>query len=616
MSLELLEELVQAAPPRKFRDAIRVPSFLEIGYGYRPGRSSGFSLLLHLLAALLIASSSTRLAYVHAAEVVRPRLEPMKIDPLYLPVLGGGSEGSGALGGGSGAATETSSGLRARSHRGFAYPGPQPLVSAPPMAQLGIQTILRPNLTNPPVLHQNFPLPNLAIAAPPAMPEPPKPVMKIEAGRLPSATVEKAVQAPKLTLPTTSTRNLPELASAEPAMPQALPAKPVMKIDAGRLPIRSVEKAVQAPKLSLPAASNGNLPELASAVPVMPQAPASKPVPPPARMSDIPAGIRAKEGLLVLNAIPPSPDTIAKIPLGEARSLFAVAPGETTVIADPAAGTKGGGTSKGSGNGVPSDNPSGDAIADAASGGGRVLGSGGSGTGAGSKYGSGNGSGVNAEAGRAGTGRGAAVGAGAGTGSSTALGSGGGAGNSPGGGGFPGISIRGGSYGNGGGIHTNVISRRQTSYAMTITSTASSGGGLPDYGVFQNQKVYTVYLDMRSSDDDSMTPAWILQYAPLQPSDPSAIRIVGVPTPPYATLKQVPELNGELAAGCAYKLIVVSGVLNVNGRLEQISVKKTPDPRINAVIADALANWMFQPSQIQGNPVALKVMLGIRLAGH
>jgi hypothetical protein len=564
MSLEVLEELLQAAPARKRRDAIRVPSFLEIGYGYRPGRSSGFSVLLHLLAALLIASSSARLAYVHAAEVIPPRLEPMKIDPLYLPVLGGGSEGSGELGGGSGAATEASSGLRARSHRGFAYPGPQPLVSAPPMAQLGIQTILRPNLNNPPVLHQNFPLPNLAIAPPPPPPEPPKPVMKIEAGRLPIGPVEKAVQAPKLTLPTASTSNIPELASAEP---------------------------------------------------VMPQAPPPTPVPPPARISDIPASTRAKEGLLVLNAIPPPPDTVTRIPLGEARSLFAIAPGETTVIADPAAGTKGGGTSKASGNGVPSDNPSGDAIADVASGGGRALGSGGSGTGAGSKYGSGTGSGVNTEAEGSGTGRGTAVSAGTGAGPATALGSGGGAGNSPGGGGFPGISIRGGNYGNGAGIHTNVIPRTQTSYAMTITSTASSGGGLPDYGVFQNQKVYTVYLDMRSSDDDS-APAWTLQYALLQPSDPSAIRIVGVPTPPYATLKQVPELTGELASVCAFKLIVVSGILNVNGRLEQISVKKTPDPRINAVIADALVNWMFQPSQIQGNPVALKIMLGIRLTGH
>jgi hypothetical protein len=196
------------------------------------------------------------------------------------------------------------------------------------------------------------------------------------------------------------------------------------------------------------------------------------------------------------------------------------------------------------------------------------------------------------------------------------LGSGGGAGNSPGGGGFSGISIRGGNYGNGNAsIRTNVTRRMQTSYAMTITSTASSGGGLPDFGVFQNQKVYTVYLDMRDSDNDS-APSWTLQYAALQPADPSAIRIVGVPTPPYATLKQVPEVTAELSAGCARKLIVVSGILNTMGKLEDLSIKKTPDSRVNGLVTEALANWTFQPSQIEGNPVALKILMGIRLSEH
>jgi hypothetical protein len=561
MPFDVLEELLAPVPSQKHRDAACVPAFLEIGYGYRPGRSSAFSAVCHLVVVLLIAFS-TRLAYVHAAEVVHPRLEPMRVDPLYLPVLGGGSEGDGAEGGGSGTPTEASSGLRARSHRGFAYPGPQPLVSAPPMAKLGIQTILRPNLENPPILHQNFPLPNLAIAAPP---------------------------------------------------PSRVPTKPVMKVENGRMAIRPVERPVAAPKLKLPTAWNSSLPQLASAEPVMPQTP-SLPIPAPAPTSDVPVSSREKQGLLVLNAVPPPPDVVARVPLGEARSLFAVAPAQFTVIAEPSAGTSHGGSSeKASGNGTPSDNPSGDAIADLASGGGAEPGGGSSGRGSGSNYGSGRGSGVNPVSIGSSTGRGSASGAGTGGGTTTALGSGGGAGNFPGGGAFPGISIRGGNYGNGSlGVHT-IIPRSQTSYSMTITSTASSGGGLSDYGVFHNQKVYTVYLDMRSGDEDAAL-SWTLQYALLQPTDPSEIRIIGVPAPPYATLKQVPELTPDLAATCAKKLIVVSGILNTNGKLEQISVKKSPDPRVNTLVTDALANWLFQPSQIQGNPVALKILLGIRLA--
>ena len=141
-------------------------------------------------------------------------------------------------------------------------------------------------------------------------------------------------------------------------------------------------------------------------------------------------------------------------------------------------------------------------------------------------------------------GRGATAGAGTGTGAGATLGSGKGAGSAAGSGGFPGITISGGRYGNGNGdaagLHASLAPHVQTSYAMTITSTASSGGGLPDFGIFHNEKVYTVYLDMRANDGDR-DPNWTLQYAVLQPegADP-ALRIRGTPTPPYATLKQVP----------------------------------------------------------------------------
>lgn len=564
MDVGVLEELLQpSAEPELLTHADSIPSFLEVGYGYRPGSSSGISVIFHLLIPLLMVLWSTRSPHMRAAEVIPPRLEPLRIDPLYLPALGGGSEGAGAKGGGSGIPTPASTGLRARSHRGFAYPGRQPLVSAPPMANLGIQTILRPNLKNPMMLHQNFPLPNLA-TAPTAPPE---------------------------------------------------PAKSAIKVKSGRLAIRQIATALRAPKLKLDTAATSKMPELASAHPVLPQGPPPKPTPPPARTSDVPVSSRLKEGLLVVNAIPPPPHTLAKVPLGEERSLFAVSQGDT-IIADPAAGTKGGGTSKASGNGVPSDNPAGDAIAEVASGGGTAFGHGSEGTGSGSKYGSGNGSGVNTVSEGTGSGRGTTTGAGTGSNAGSALGSGGGAGNSPGAGGFPGISVRGGNYGNGSAsLHTNVIARRQTSYAMTITSTATSGGGLPDFGVFHNQKVYTVYLDMRASDEDP-APSWTLQYAILQPTDPNAIRIGGLPTPPYAALKQLPELTPELAAICTHKLIVVSGILNTAGKLEQMSVKKTPDSRVNTFLTEALANWIFQPSEIEGNRVPLKILLGIRLGGR
>jgi TonB family protein len=60
-------------------------------------------------------------------------------------------------------------------------------------------------------------------------------------------------------------------------------------------------------------------------------------------------------------------------------------------------------------------------------------------------------------------------------------------------------------------------------------------------------------------------------------------------------------------------MIVVSGTLTAGGKLEQLSVKKPPDPRVDAAVTEALSNWTFQPAQIGGNAVALKILFGIRL---
>jgi hypothetical protein len=338
----LLQSPQERSAPRTLRFVLKAPTFGEIGTGYRPRGSFGLSVILHQLALLVILISSSRFVFVQAAEVVPTKLEPIKIEGgIFLPAMGGGSEGAGTKGGGSGADKQASTGLRARSRRGFAYPGPQPLVSAPPLAKLGIQTILQPNLENPLLLQKTYPLPNLAIAST-APPQPPKPVMKVESGRM---------------------------------------------------AIRPVERQIQAPKISLPVVASSHMPDLTATEGPMPQAPPPKPVPAPAKTSDVPMSSRGQQGLLVLNAIPPPPDVSMKVPQGEARSLFAVAPGEATIIADPASGAKGAGSaSNAAGNGGPSDNASGDAIADAPSGGGSGMGTSGSGIGTGSHYGTGTGS--------------------------------------------------------------------------------------------------------------------------------------------------------------------------------------------------------------------------------
>ena len=153
---------------------------------------------------------------------------------------------------------------------------------------------------------------------------------------------------------------------------------------------------------------------------------------------------------------------------------------------------------------------------------------------------------------------------------------------------------------------------------MTIVSTASSGGGLPDYGVFSNEKTYTVYLDARKTTDDPAM-AWTLQYAPLQgtadvPNSDGANRGARGMTPPYVIFKEIPQWPPELINRYSDRVIVVSATITTEGKLDQMLIVESPDDALTEAIAEALNKWTFRPAQRDGRPVAVKIMLGIPLS--
>jgi hypothetical protein len=43
-------------------------------------------------------------------------------------------------------------------------------------------------------------------------------------------------------------------------------------------------------------------------------------------------------------------------------------------------------------------------------------------------------------------------------------------------------------------------------------------------------------------------------------------------------------------------------------------VRESPDNEVVAPLLEALKHWMFEPAQVDSRPVALKVLLGIRLS--
>jgi hypothetical protein len=539
-------------------------TFSEIGDGL-PVRGLFLSVIAHQLVIVAIILLSFSLTRTHLP-ASRAFNETIKLSDakgvIYLPVLGGGSEGSGHQGGAPGAPVKESSPVPSRSSKGMTFPGPQPILSSPPSPTNQRQTIIQPAKEKPKILQEFVPLPNMVKMAKPHLPLP----ADLMGGKPDLPEFHPAVKAP-----------------AEPpriALPVTPPPAPIRP--AAEAPKRAAgEKAMEPPKLK-PSQTLG----------------------------------ADEQALVSLSPTPTMPQKAPQIPEGEARGQFAVSPSASLTPA-PVPGLKIENSAP-----VPAIGQSGAAAGDAA---GQVaLGGGGLGTGAGADTGSGKG-GTSV-----GAARGSGTGPGMGTGPGPTSASGSGAGSATGKGGLPGLTIQSRSYGGagisvnsggasgGGGISVNVTRTpikvpAQTAYGMTISSTADSGGGLPDLGVFAHEKVYTVFLDMRTMSSDR-NPSWTLQYARLHSAtekdpNPSSEGI----TPPFPLSKELPHLNSELIRTYLRNVIVVFAVMDTEGRLQRLSVLQTPDRRFNSAVLASLTQWRFQPAQLNGQPIALKVLIGIPL---
>src|SRR5262249_23922726 len=142
---------------------------------------------------------------------------------------------------------------------------------------------------------------------------------------------------------------------------------------------------------------------------------------------------------------------------------------------------------------------------------------------------------------------------------------------------------------------------QQAPYNMTVVSTASSGGGLEEFGVFDKERVFTVYIPMKRTPD-AEDPTWTLQYALLK--DDSAF------TPgdqqvfaPWQVMREWPDLPADLEKRYAQRQVVINAVVDKDGKVAHILVKQTPDRRVSDPIVRALAKWVFRPAQLSGQPV-------------
>ena len=208
---------------------------------------------------------------------------------IYLPRLGGGSEGNGHAGGGSLVRRKGSAIAPAHGTPGMSYPGPQAILSNPPSPTNNLQTIMRPAIKKPSVLSAFIPAPNV--------------VQTTNAGPLP--TIDS--QRPLITRPSPTQLIAPNAlkkTAANAVAPNILSAtndQPKLALPTG------------APQPPSPPATNMKAPRAASSRSDAPLRPSTRRFPPPGADSQNLVSLSPNPGPLLRRL---------RFPPGEARGRF------------------------------------------------------------------------------------------------------------------------------------------------------------------------------------------------------------------------------------------------------------------------------------------------------
>jgi hypothetical protein len=118
--------------------------------------------------------------------------------------------------------------------------------------------------------------------------------------------------------------------------------------------------------------------------------------------------------------------------------------------------------------------------------------------------------------------------------------------------------------------------------------------------IWSDRVAYTAYLHVGTPK------AWILQYAQLRASDAAAgggVDHLDAPWP-YDIVR--PNLLARDVNGDA---LMVHGVLNETGHLEQLAVAFPQGYPHASFVLNSLSKWQFRPARQGGHPTAVEVLL-------
>ena len=504
--------------------------------------------------------------------------------------------------------------LQASNTKGLSYPGPQTIISDPPNPTNSIQTVLQPDIENPPILIPPIPLPNIVQVAeavlvapkiPESAPEPPKEVKPPEEPKpepvpeIPPQpkTPEPAMVLPELKLAPQMRLERPKLI-LPPSIPPLIEAKPSERPEKVELPSLMKAPALPPPPEPPPepAAKPAEPPQKSAETAKTETAPKPDEKPKERSVAELSSATEGARNLLSLTPMPASTKEPVKVPSGEARGRFAISPEPNLAVSEKEPGSKTGIRSEDVGIGSIKSASAGNEAASTKA---PVVSAGVETNVAGGKSAT-----VGDQGSKAGRGSSSVSGSGTGKGSA----------KKP----FSGITIMGGSFDPGeNSDYAPVTPARkplQTSYGLNIISTENSGGGLPFFGVFSHEQIYTVYLDMRQVEEDQ-DPSWTLEFAVIPGSvaqSGSSRRQQGLILP-FPAEKERPAFPADVVRKYLNKMVIVYGVVTIEGKLEQVSIKDSPDALLNEPVLRSLSKWIFRPAQLNGESVAAKLLMGIPL---
>src|SRR6266568_2267524 len=300
-----------------------IPTFTTFKFGYLPARGLLYSVIAHELILFgLFLVFTYGLPALHPAKLVQ--VAKTQDHTIYLPEVGGGTQGEKSPGAGQSAPQQPSA-APARASKGFAYPGPQAILSDPPHPTNAFQTLQRPLLVHPAPLKKLVPLPN---------------IVQMAETRLPSDLLAPKAAMPQLRPVPQSIkvkRDANTHRDAKWKVPTNDAPQLVAKAEMPKLPAAE-EPLLETPKIQEQQKQEEEKREV--------QKPSPKPIkvtaekraeqsqkeaspPSPAQVARMEMHGKAPEPLVSLSPMPLPPGTDAKIPAGEARGRFAIAPGGT-----------------------------------------------------------------------------------------------------------------------------------------------------------------------------------------------------------------------------------------------------------------------------------------------